>query len=349
MATPRVTIRDVAREAGVSTTTVSDALNGRGRLPATTRERVAAVATRLGYRASPTARRLRGGRPSTIGLYAPLISDVTAGLVALDYYMRLTMGAAEEALAHGLAVTLMPPRAGRDALLDADVDGLIVVDPLRDDPALPAIARRGLPIVTCERDLTPGAQHAGEVVNDHRGALRELLAHLTAEGAERIALIAPTAATSWGAELQDAYADWCAEHGRRPRRLEMPIAAIERDAHDAAATMLDDPEPPDAIICAPEGGAAGVLRAAVGRGLRVPADLLVANAVDSAALASTMPPVTAIELRPDAIGRAAAGMLGRLLAGEPAGERVEVVPTTLNVRASSTRAPERHERHERAA
>lgn len=333
----RLTIRDVAREAGVSATTVSDALSGRGRLPEATRARVRAVADRLGYRPSPTARHLRQGRTSAIGLYCPLITDVAGGIGALEYYMRVAMGAAQEALAHDLALVLLPPGAAGDGVAAIDVDGLLVVDPVLGDPALRVLAGRGVPIVTCEPDPTPGAAHAGAVDSDHRGALTELLDVLAAEGAERVALIAPTRATSWGAELQDGYAEWVARTGRATLLREVPIAAIERDVHAVAAELLDQDSRPDAIVSAPEGGAMGVLRAAAERDLDVPRDLLVANCVDSPVLATATPPVTATDLRPHEFGRAGARLLARVVAGEPVATARERVATELVVRASTQR------------
>src|SRR5215472_3349651 len=120
----RVTIRDVARAAGVSTTTVSDALSGNGRLPEATRGRVAAVAGRLGYRANPAARSLRGQRVGGIGLYLP----DNAGSFA--YYLELASGAASEALAHGLALTLIPRSPDPFRLTAFPIDGFIAVDPV---------------------------------------------------------------------------------------------------------------------------------------------------------------------------------------------------------------------------
>jgi DNA-binding LacI/PurR family transcriptional regulator len=335
----RLTIRDVAREAGVSVTTVSDALSGRGRLPDATRARVRDVAERLGYRPSPTARRLRQGRTSTIGLYCPLITDVAGGIGALEYYMRVAMGAAQEALAHDLALVLLPPGAAGDGLGAIDVDGLLVVDPVVGDPALALVSARGVPVVTCELDPTPGAAHAGAVDSDHRAAVCGLLDLLAAEGAQRIALIAPTRATWWGAELQDGYAEWVARHGRMPLLREVHIAAIEQDVHAVAAELLraEGADRPDAIVSAPEGGALGVLRAAAERGLDVPGELLVASCVESPVLATCVPPVTSIDLRPYELGLAGARLLARIVAGEPAPAQRERLGTDLVVRDSTRR------------
>jgi DNA-binding LacI/PurR family transcriptional regulator len=115
------------------------------------------------------------------------------------------------------------------------------------------------------------------------------------------------------------------------------MAMIERDVGAAAAELLDAPEPPDALVTAPEDGAVGALRAARARGFAVPADLLVASCVDSSAMAACDPPITAIDLRPQELGRTAARVLARVLDGRAPGGTPELIPTTLVVRRSTLR------------
>src|SRR3712207_9188450 len=98
----RVTIHDVARSAGVSTATVSNALSGNGRLSATTRDRVARIASELGYSASPSARGLRTRR---VGAIRPFLPRHTVGC---EYYMGLAARAASEGMGDGMALTLFP-------------------------------------------------------------------------------------------------------------------------------------------------------------------------------------------------------------------------------------------------
>jgi DNA-binding LacI/PurR family transcriptional regulator len=332
----RATIRDVAHAAAVSTTTVSDALNGRGRLPDATRERVTAVAERLGYRARASARALREGRTGQIGLYCPFLAGIRGGLAGTGYYMELAMGAAEASLAAELALVLLPAGLEPDRLAATEVDGLIVADPVRDDPAVGRLAARGgTPIVTCERDPTPGARHAGCVRSDHTAALRELLDHVAAAGAERIALVAAGDETAWSAELGRAYRAWCAEQGRPELEARVPIVPRPEYAEGAVAGLLAGPERPGAILCAPDGAAPAVVRTLARHGLSVPGDVLVASCVDGATMASADPPLTAIDLQPGLAGRAAASLLADLLAGraEP-GAELEI-PTRLVPRPST--------------
>jgi DNA-binding LacI/PurR family transcriptional regulator len=331
----RATIRDVAREAGVSVTTVSNALNGVGRLPDATRVRVQAVAARLGYRARASARRLREGRTGQVGLYCSFLTEVPGGLAGLGYYMELAMGAAEVALGEDLALVLLPTGLTPERLTAIDVDGLIVADPVRDDAGVQALGDLGLTIVTCERDPTPGARHAGCVRSDHRRALRELLEHLHDAGARRIALVAARGETAWTEELGDAYRAWCAETGAPLLEGQVPISPRPEYAERASAELLAAPEPPDAIVVAPDGGAVGVLRALAARGLRAPDDVLVAACVDGPLMTAGPTSVTAIDLQPAAMGRRAAALLAEILRGEAPPGRDEELPTRLVLRAST--------------
>ncbi|MHB1572261.1 MAG: LacI family DNA-binding transcriptional regulator, partial [Solirubrobacteraceae bacterium] len=92
--TKRPTIRDVAQEAGVAIVTVSDALNGKGRVDPGTRKRITEVARRLGYQANRHARGLRSGRSRALGLVLPVRGDARSDeALSLDFYMALASSA----------------------------------------------------------------------------------------------------------------------------------------------------------------------------------------------------------------------------------------------------------------
>jgi DNA-binding LacI/PurR family transcriptional regulator len=334
----RVTIRDVAQAAGVSVTTVSDALSGNGRLPADTRSRVAAVAGRLGYRANPAARSLRGQRVGSIGLYLP----EEAGNFA--YYMNLAAGAASEALAHGLALTLIPRCSDPVKVTAFPLDGVAAVDPAAGDPVVRAFTELGIPVVTGERDLTPGAGHAGRVEGDYRQAMTALFDHLTAQCLRgrrqpmRIALIAPGPETAWGVELRDAYRAWCAA-GDRPELLYDVLFSGSPELVRAAAVRALRADPsPDAVVSGIDGGAIGALVAAADAGRRVPDDLLIASCVDSPALRSCTPAITALDLNPGEMGRRLAALLHAVLNGTAQPGTSQVIGATLIIRESTTRS-----------
>ena len=194
-------------------------------------------------------------------------------------------------------------------------------------------------MVTCERDLTPGAEHAGRVEGDYRPAMTGLLDHLAAQGAQRVALIAPGPETAWGLELRGSYQAWCSARGRSELLFDVPFPASPELVHDATMGALRADPPADAVVSGIDGGAIGALIAAAEFGRRVPEDLLVASCVDSPALRACSPAITALDLRPDEMGRRLAGLLHSLLDSALPPGTVQVVQARLVVRASTARVP----------
>src|SRR5690349_24507529 len=261
----RPTIRDVASASGVSVTTVSHALNDKGRVDASTRERVRHTADRLGYRPDRTALRLRSGRSGTLALLLPSVEpDVGEDeLGALDYYLHLAGAATRAAFAAGHPVLLTPPLETADDLHDLGVDGGIVCDPLPEDQRVEFFDALGLPVVTIERD--PGHPDRPWVVRaDNEGNMRELLDHLAATGAERIALLAASGGWGWADETISAYSDWGVAHGRDPLVEQASMRTDERSGYEATLRLLDRARP-DAIVSLAERYTNGVLRAATER------------------------------------------------------------------------------------
>ena len=150
--TSRTTIRDVAKAAGVSPTTVSHALNGRGQVDVRTRERVIEVARALEYRPNRHAQRLRTGGGHTIVLVSSMPFAIAAGASRLGFLMEIAAVAAAAALSRGLALVLAPPVDGDRVPLDVlEIDGALVVEPAAHDPQVDQLRRRGVPIVSIGR------------------------------------------------------------------------------------------------------------------------------------------------------------------------------------------------------
>jgi DNA-binding LacI/PurR family transcriptional regulator len=321
----RATIRDVAREAGVSTTTVSDALAGRGRLSEQTRERVRAAADAVGYVASAAARNLRLGRSGCLGLYLP---DRTVGF---EYYTHLSRGAAEAALGHGYALTLVPAWDDSRQLAALHLDGLIVSDPSTDDPVLAMLRRLPIPMVTCERDLAPDADPAGVVRSDHVAAMGALLDHLRSTGAQRITVLAPGSTSSFGVEIRAA----CAAAPGEVAVVDIPLAYQVAEVRAAVDRVLQDP--PDAIVVVPDGAVHSALQQVQLAGLSVPADLLLASYVDGPSLSTSTPSLTAVDIDPRRAGAAAVESLVRVVRDGVASTDGVEVPARLVVRESTRR------------
>jgi len=329
----RPTIRDVAKAAGVSVTTVSHALNGKGRVDPETRALVGQVVRQLGYRANRHAQVLRSGRTGALALMLPVQADVGSNeALSLDFYMRLASAAAAAAFAAGQALMLLPAVVST-GLAGLGVDGGIVVDPSPLDARVELLASHGLPTVTIERDLGR-PDDPWYVTGQTDVCTRQLLDHLRAQGARRICLLAPQADWGWITETLRAYDQWTAGHGAP--RLVVPVAMRdgEESAFAATSKLLAAADPPDAIFVVASRFIHGVQRAANAAARRVPGELLIAAGVDSVHAREGDPPVTAIDLHPERQAEAAVEMLLTRLNGDtPAGPRY--VSATLRLRAST--------------
>lgn len=324
----------MAKAAGVSVTTVSHALNGKGRVDPQTRALVTQVVGRLGYRANRHARGLRSGRSGTLGLLLPVSGDVRSDeTLRLDYYMRLAGAAAAAAFAREHALMLLPPVIAGAGLGGLAIDGGIVADPSPHDERTSVLEQHGLPVVTIGRDLGR-PDHSWYVELDNKANTRLLLDHLADRGAERIAILTPMSEWAWAAETLLAYESWTRERG--VPRLVVPVAMRpgERSAYQAAQRLLAARTPPDAVFVVAERFIRGVLRAARESGKQVPHELLLAAGVDGVYAWEGDPPVTALELHPERMAEAALAMLLARLDGDPV-QPTAHLPATLHIRAST--------------
>ncbi|MGA5043609.1 LacI family DNA-binding transcriptional regulator [Streptomyces arboris] len=345
MTSRTVTLLDVARTAGVSKSTASDALQGSGRVAEATRDRVRAVAEELGYRPNSAARRLRRSSTGAIGLHLPQTAT------RLDYYMNLAFGAVARAQEEGFDMVLLAPEGAAGGPVASRVDGLLMIDPEVDDRAVPGLLDAGVPVVTGERYLGPTAAPTGAVICDNAASLTALLDHVTERGARRPAVLAPAGTSAWATALRATAASWGRGHGVDVALRTVPFAATPGEAEETTLGLLRADPAVDAVICAPDGAAPGVLRAAAALGRPVgpgappaatthsrkaPTLLLVASCVDGTATRSAGPPVTAVDLRPAAYGRACAELLCDILAGRTPPDTVRRHAWALETRASTT-------------
>jgi DNA-binding LacI/PurR family transcriptional regulator len=330
----RPTIHDVARVAGVSVTTVSHALNGKGRVDPATRSRVALAVRQLGYRANHHARGLRSGKTGSLGLLLPVTGDVRPEeALSLDFYMRLTSAAAAAAFSREYALMLLPSTIAESGLTGIGIDGGIVVDPSPADQRVNLLLARGLPVVTIERDHGR-PEDPWYVTSATDATTWRMLDHLAKRGAQRIAVLVPEPGWGWGSETLSAYTAWADE--RAVPRLAVPVSMMhgERNAFNATRRLLTGAEPPDAIFADAARFVRGVLRGAKAAGRKVPADLLIAAGVDTVAAREGDPPVTALDLHPERQAVAAVEMLVARRTNSPV-QAPRHVPATLRPRAST--------------
>jgi len=324
----RHTIRDVAKAAGVSISTASNALNGTGRTNAETREKVRRIAEEIGFRPNALARGLLTKRSHAIGM------------LTNDTYGRLTLpmasGVSEVLVDHGVSLFLCAtnndPRLARlhlEALRDRQVDGIIFTATRIDLEPPPELTQLGIPVVYVfaqgpadSVSFHPDDAQGARLAVEHLQRLgRSRILHITGEQNYRAACIRAEAYRELvGPTAEVMFGDWSEEWGH---------AAIETVFSRSDAK-------PDAIFCGSDEIARGVIDALRDRNISIPGDVAVVG-FDNWEVVSrqTRPPLTTVDMELKELGhRAGLAILG-LSKGEPVQPGVERLPCTLVVRRSA--------------
>lgn len=270
-----LTLRDVARMAGVSPTTVSRVLNGRGEVRDEVRRQVQDVIRSSGYRPLASARSLASQRLGVIGLAIPM---QVATIFNDPYFGRLLAGVSRSATALDLTLALFvsDSRAEENALVERVigprlVDGLIVSVLEADDDSLEPVREAGFPIVTLNTERYLDA-FCSVAIDDEAGA-RRAVEFLLGNGAQRVAHVAGPPETLWGRNRLRGYRTAVAEAGASLRPLVATGGFEVEDGARAMESLLA--ERPDAVFVATDKMAAGVLQVLERAALRVPEDVAV--------------------------------------------------------------------------
>jgi DNA-binding LacI/PurR family transcriptional regulator len=326
----RPTSRDVAQAAGVSQAAVSLVLGDkwRGRVSATTAERVREAARDLGYRPNLAARNLRLGRTRTVLLVVPVLTT--------EFFAGVYTGAARVAAEHGFGVVLYPSPEGigpaRDpfASAQAALDGVIASSMAAD--ALTAIRGDQLPLVMLDSD-PEGSLGAATVNLDIADGVRQVADHLLALGHRRFLHLAADV-PSWTFEVRarELAARVGEIEGTTIRTTRAPISID--GALAAAEATLSAPGPrPTALVCDDDKLAAGAYKAARRLGLRIPDDLSVTGLDDLALATAIDPELTTVRLDAELFGEHGMRALLAVLDGRVPEEGD--IPVDLVVRGST--------------
>ncbi|MEU4227646.1 LacI family DNA-binding transcriptional regulator [Nonomuraea sp. NPDC026600] len=335
-----MTIQDVANHAGVSITTVSHVLSGRGRVATETRERVLTSARTLRYRANIHAQQLMTRRSRTLAVQIANSVEASGSCSLVpnsEYFLEVLNGAAEIANERSYALLLASPTSTPATLAGFAVDGVILVDPTGEEAWFSSPVKPKPPIVTTGRPIVKQRRPLVTVDNDLEAAAMQMLDHLWEQGYRDPAFITTETTRSYTWDLTQGYRRWVAERRLRERVIEIAEQPTLDDAGQALASLLDSPRPPDSVFTSAENLALGALHEARWREISVPGQLGICSAVDSGSLQLTSPAITGMYVHPRAVGRNAASALIDLIeeVGQP--PRTIAIPVDLNVRASTVR------------
>lgn len=299
------TVRDVAALAGVSISTVSRALSAPGMVSETTRERVEEAAKKLDYRPNPTARGLRVGRTTTLGLLVPDLEN--------PFFASITKAVQSRARTSGYAVLIAD--SDEDAsqelelvsMLAAQVDGLVLASPRSSDVSLLA-AVDGLPTVLLNREVDGLASLAV----DNVGGVRQSLGHLKALGHRTVAAVSGPAGSWSGAERR---------RGLEVAGSELGVEVVDVGhfrptfAGGVAAADLVVASGATAVLTYNDLQALGLVDRLRQRGLEVPRDLSVVGFDDVSVATLVSPALTTVQIPLAALGRGAVDLLVEQLDG----------------------------------
>lgn len=329
----RPTIYDVARLAGVSTATVSRALNGTGQIAPATRRAIEEAVERLGYRANSVARSLVTKSTQTIALLLPDITN--------PFYAALVGGVQEYTLAHGYTMLLCTTEgdAAREeqylSLLRAQqVDGALV-DGLRLPPdRIARFVRDGFPIVCLDRDVASDSVPLVQV--DNRLGGRLATEHLLGLGHVRIGHVTGDPELGISGERRAGYQEALAAAGiPAEARFVAGGRFTEESGYEGTRALLAGAPDLTAVFVANDLSALGALRAIAESGRHVPADVSVVGFDDLRLAPFTVPPLTTIRQPAAEIARLATAILLGLGRGETVAETRHLLRPTLVVRAST--------------
>lgn len=347
MTPARVTMADIARAAGVSISSVSNAYNRPEKLSTASRDRVLEVARSLGYAGpDPTARSLRRRRTGGVGV---VFTDDLAFAFSDPASSGFLAGVGEELMRHGNHLVLLPtgtPDHDRIAHLDrAAVDGVILHSLPTRNATLDLVRRRGTPAVIVDQ---PGpVPELGWVGLDERASMSLVGEHLRQLGHRHVGVISSRLSTqpydgpaSMIRRRHSAYdiprqrIEGLEEGLGRQVRVEERWHVSEADGVDAAAALWRRRPRITSIVCIADSYALGVLHWARAHNIEVPRHLSVIGFDDTPRARDAGLTTVA---QPFAVkGRTAAALLLGMIGGEP--PRVQVLATRMVERASSGRA-----------
>jgi len=323
---PSVTLKDIARAAGVSTAAISQALNDRGSMRPETRERIKAIAAELGYVPNRHAAALRSGRTMTVGFV--MVDDPESDRRGELQRARKLISLVRASAAHGFTVTVLSD-SNPDLISGTTLDALYVPDARGNQPLLHAAIARGIPIVADDQ-FVDGSRGLS-IRTGYDAAVRAGLDELERSGAQRIVFLTEEGRAPRDEIGRAAYEIWSSVRGREPliETVDASRRTLPRLLTDAVAAGAD------AIFAGAEDGPDVYLQLEEMR-LVIPRDVqLVALCTTDCAVNRRLG-VTHVCIRPDLAAEALFETLPAALLDD--GPRVVDLPWEL-IPGSTTRPP----------
>ena len=322
------TIKDVAREAGVSTATVSRVVNNDPRISPATRKKVQTVIDRLHYKVNSVARSLKNKRTLTVGLLVPEIANV--------FFMRVAQGVEDRLTEQGYSMIVLNSREsaagekhGIELLLEKQVDGAIVIPGVGRGSHFGMFRDAGVPIVLVDRMVED--YRCDAVLVDNEDAVYRAVSTLWLAGHRDFGFIGGQSHITTAAERYQGFVRAIRDSGGRinPELTRFGDFHTESGYH-LFKELMGLPQPPRTVVIANYFMQIGALRYAARHRDQLPPDLFLASFDDSDLAAVAGIPSLSISQPIDDIGRRAADILVSRLRGTVSGPpRIERLATEI--------------------
>jgi LacI family transcriptional regulator len=331
-----VSLKDLARELGVSISTVSRALKDHPNISSELKEKARKLAAAWNYSPNPLAMGLLRQNTRTIGVIVPdlvthFFSSVISGIEAFarenGYYIIISSS----------YESYQKEKECIENLMNSRVEGFIVSlsYETRDHSHFEDLVRKGVPIVFFDRVCMAGK--VPTVVADNREAAFKSTEHFIRSGYKRIAHLAGPQFLNISAERGEGYIQALKDHGLHfLEDLFIPCEMNPESATMAAQQLFSLPDPPDAIFCINDTVAFAAMKEARRRGLNIPDDVGIIGFTDDYHATVVTPPLTSITHPTYEIGRTAARLFIDVLNGNKEPQQV-IMTTELVIRESSMR------------
>jgi len=332
-----LTIKDIARELNISSSTISRALNNKPGVSKILKERIQAIASNLGYHPNYKARALVGGRIGVIGVIIPRSSEF---IFSNPFYPEILKGIGTVARNSNYNVLLSFEGADSYAsiFLKGLVDGIIVLARRIDDEKVSEPEKRKIPTVLVPGFIKNSESTLPSVNNENIESVCRATDHLIKLGHKRIAFILGGLNSKFTIERLEGYKRAFAEkHLPLLQEYIRESDFAKKDGVRLMRELLALPIPPTAVIGINDNVTFGAVQTILNSGMEIPKDISVITIGDSEYVSDFTPPLTAIRIHLVEIGKKATQTLLNVLNGTKLRKKNIILPTEFNVRGSTDR------------
>ncbi len=331
----RTTIQDVAKEAGVSITTVSRVVNKNYPVKESTRIKVEAAIKRLSFKPNLLARSLIQNSTKTIGILTPSLENLFFSEVikGIDKIMR------PKGYTTFLCHTEGDPQIEKEmisSLVNRQVDGLVIIDPRKDNVVSGYFEEinKDVPVLIINGH-SQGIQ-CNYVLNDAQSGVLEALKYFNAEGIEHIALLRGKKSYSYDIK-EDVYRNYIEESGLTPQIIRIKDgndAHTVEQAYEAITKVLSSENKPSAILACNDWMAVGALNAAKNLGIDVGTELRIIGFDNTIISQITQPKLSTVDQQMTKLGELAAKRIYKMMTDDNTENQKIYLETKLIIRES---------------